>query len=141
MWHFPEIQKRKQVITPKLCVWKLRDHSARNDFLNVVKLELDGSCTTSVEDTRQSLKDSLLSVSKKICGYTLRKKIGGSRLGGGMIPSMLPFEEKRRLYKARCSEGCGFESRHGLRIFPEYYWFEKKTLCSSSFFFFYHLMH
>ncbi|XP_060771234.1 uncharacterized protein slc22a21 isoform X2 [Neoarius graeffei] len=92
-------KKKRHVFTPKLRVWKLRDHSVRNDFLNGVRAELDGLSMATVEDTWQSLKGSLLSVGEKTCGYS---KKGNWRKQTWWWDDTVSaaIEEKRRLYKA-----------------------------------------
>ncbi|EDO29120.1 predicted protein, partial [Nematostella vectensis] len=93
-------KKRRQVFTPRLRVWKLRDPGIKVKFLNEVKAGLDSADarTDPIEDTWQSLKGSLMGASEKICGYT--KKGNWRNQTWWWDDSVSPaIDEKRRLWK------------------------------------------
>ena len=64
-------KQRKPPFNPKLRVWKLKDPVAKVEFLREVKSVLkDSSSPPSVDGQWHRLRDSLLEVTEKICGFT-----------------------------------------------------------------------
>ena len=64
-------KEAKKPFIPKRRVWKLKDATVREEFLTGIRGQVSDTCPNgSVEDLWYSLKDSLLKVSDKVCGWT-----------------------------------------------------------------------